>query len=107
MGKKRNEKDYKLKFALFIMNYKRLHKLESDYNKSKNGEKASVEKELDKDTVSVRAIISCPTCGTEKAYKNRFSLKAIEQMVVSLKIFDWLTCSECGELLKLDLEFKL
>jgi len=81
--------------------------LESDYNKSKNGEKASVAEELDKDTVSVRAIISCPTCRTKKSFKNRFSLKAMEQMVVSLKIFDWLTCSECGELLKLDLEFKI
>ena len=81
--------------------------MESDYNKSKNGEKASSEEPLDKNTVSVRAIISCPTCGTEKSFKNRFSLNSIEQMVVSLKIFDWLTCSECGELLKLDLEFKL
>jgi len=81
--------------------------LESDYNKSKNGEEAPGEEKLDKNSVIVRAIISCPTCGTKKSFKNRFSLSAIEQMVVSLKIFDWLTCSECGELLKLDLEFKI
>jgi len=81
--------------------------LESDYNKTKNGEKAPVEEELDKDSVSVRAIITCPTCGTNKSFKNHFSLNAIEQMVVSLKIFDWLTCSKCGELLKLDLEFRI
>ena len=81
--------------------------MESDYNKSKNGEEAPVEEKLDKNLVIVRAIISCPTCGTKKSFKNRFSLSAIEQMVVSLKIFDWLTCSECGELLKLDLEFKI
>jgi len=81
--------------------------LESDYNKSKNGKKVPVEEELDKDSVSVRAIISCPTCGTKNSFKNRFSLSAIEQMVVSLKIFDWLTCSQCGELLKLDLEFRI
>lgn len=81
--------------------------MESDYNKSKNGEKAPDKEQLNKDSVSVRAIISCPICGTRKSYRNRFSLNAIEQMVVSLKIFDWLTCSECGELLKLDLEFRI
>lgn len=81
--------------------------MESDYNKSKNGEEAPGEEKLDKNSVIVRAIISCPKCGTKKSFKNRFSLSAIEQMVVSLKIFDWLTCSECGELLKLDLEFKI
>ena len=81
--------------------------MESDYNKSKNGEEVPVEEELDKNSLSVRAIISCVTCGTKKSFKNRFSMSAIEEMVVSLKIFDWLTCSKCGELLKLDLEFRI
>lgn len=57
--------------------------------------------------IQVRAVITCPSCDYRKKFKNQFLRKDIEMMVVSLKVFDWLTCTKCGELLKLDLEFKV
>ncbi len=81
--------------------------MESDFNKSGNGEEPINEGESTKDLIKVRAKISCPTCGTEKTFKNQFKHRNLELMVVALKVFDWLTCSKCGDLLKLDLEFKI
>ena len=81
--------------------------MEIDYNKTdKDGEGLS-ETESNEDIIQVRAKISCPTCDYQRIFKNQFPRNAVEQMVVSLKIFDWLTCSKCGDLLKLDLEFKI
>ncbi len=57
--------------------------------------------------IQVRAIISCPKCEYKKAFRNQFYRKDIEMMVVSLKIFDWIVCDKCGDLLKLELEFQL
>jgi len=31
----------------------------------------------------------------------------MELLVTCIKIFDWLTCNKCGDLLKLDLEFNV
>ena len=70
---------------------------------SKNSVSASENSEL----IKVRAIISCPNCNYKKKFRNQFLRKEIELMVVSLKVFDWLTCSKCGDLLKLDLEFNV
>ena len=78
--------------------------MEIDYNKTDNG---LSEDKLSKDSIEVRAKISCPTCEYHRVFKNQFLRSSVEQMVVSLKIFDWLTCSKCGDLLKLDLEFKI
>ena len=54
--------------------------------------------------IEVKAHLSCHNCGYNKTFKNKFMRSNIEEMVVSLKIFDWMTC-KCGELLHLDLEF--
>jgi DNA-directed RNA polymerase subunit RPC12/RpoP len=81
--------------------------LESDSNKTGKREGALTKEELDKELITVRAKISCPKCKTEKIFKNQFKHSDLELMVVSLKVFDWLTCSKCGEILKLDLEFNI
>lgn len=57
--------------------------------------------------IKVRAIMKCPSCSFRKAFKNQFPRKDIELMTVALKVFDWLTCVKCGELLNLDLEFEI
>ena len=79
--------------------------METDSNKSET-EKALSKSEIEKDLIKVKAILSCPACSYHKTFKNQFQLKNIENMVVNLKIFDWMTCS-CGELLNLNLEFEI
>jgi len=79
--------------------------LEIDSNKSE-AEKGLNKSELGEDLIKVRAVLSCPSCSYSKAFKNQFQRKNIENMVVNLKIFDWMTCS-CGELLNLNLEFEI
>ena len=68
-------------------------------------EKSSSGSEQATDVIEVRAIISCPHCTYNKKFKNKFRRKDIELMVVALKVFDWMVCNKCGELLQLDLEF--
>lgn len=57
------------------------------------------------DLIKVRAVISCPSCGYMKKFRNQFRRSQIELMVISLKCFDWMCCHLCGELLDLNLEF--
>ncbi|MHA1472451.1 MAG: hypothetical protein ACTSQW_05070 [Promethearchaeota archaeon] len=59
------------------------------------------------DVIKVRAIISCPSGDYKKKFKNVFHRKDLELMVVAFKIFDFMTCSKCGELLNLNLEFEI
>jgi len=59
------------------------------------------------DIINVRAIISCPSGDYKKKFKNRFPRKEIEIMVVAFRIFDWMSCPKCGELLNLNLEFEI
>jgi hypothetical protein len=59
------------------------------------------------DLIRVRAIISCPSGDYKKKFKNQFPRKDLELMVVAFKIFDFMTCSKCGELLNLNLEFEI
>ncbi len=59
------------------------------------------------DVIKVRAIISCPSGDYKKKFKNEFPRKDLELMVVAFKIFDFMTCSKCGELLNLSLEFEI
>ena len=79
--------------------------MEIDSNKSET-EKALSKSKTGEDSIKVRAILSCPSCSYRKAFKNQFQRKDIENLVVNLKIFDWMTCS-CGELLNLNLEFEI
>ena len=57
--------------------------------------------------IKVRAIISCPSGDYEKKFRNQFPRKDLELMVVAFKIFDFMTCTKCGELLSLRLEFEI
>jgi DNA-directed RNA polymerase subunit RPC12/RpoP len=57
------------------------------------------------DLIQVRATISCENCGYKKRFRNQFPRSQIELFVVSAKVFDFMTCTRCGNLLKLDLEF--
>jgi len=59
------------------------------------------------DLIKVRALISCPSGDYSKKFKNKFPRKDLELMVVAFKIFDFMTCSKCGELLNLNLEFEI
>lgn len=69
---------------------------------TKNGNRESINSSVGDELIKVRAIISCPNGDYKKKFKNQFSRKEIEMMIVSFKVFDWLTCTKCGELLKLD-----
>jgi hypothetical protein len=73
----------------------------------KNGSDESINDSSENDLIKVRAIISCPNGDYKKKFRNQFLRKEIEMMIVSFKVFDWLTCTKCGELLKLDLEFSI
>lgn len=79
--------------------------METDSNKTGKREDVLITEDIENDSIKVRAMISCSKCGTEKIFRNKYKHSDLELMVVSLKVFDWLTCSKCGELLKLDLEF--
>lgn len=59
------------------------------------------------DLIKVKAIITCPNGDYKKKFRNQFPRKDIELMVVSLKIFDWMVCHRCGEILDLNLEFNI
>ena len=74
---------------------------------NKNSDNALLASENRDDLIKVRAIISCPTCEYVKKFKNQFPRSELELMVVILKIFDWLCCNKCGELLNLTLEFNI
>ena len=71
------------------------------------GDKSLSDSGQPKDRIRARAIISCPICGYRKSFLNRFRRKDIEMMVVALKVFDWMVCNKCGELLSLNLEFEI
>ncbi len=79
--------------------------MEIDNTKNGNGE--SIDGSVGDELIKVRAIITCPNGDYKKKFRNQFLRKEMEMMVVSFKVFDWLTCNKCGELLKLDLEFNI
>ncbi len=56
------------------------------------------------DLITVRAILTCPSCTYKKKFRNQFKRDQIEEIMVSIRIFDWMTCS-CGDILDLNLEF--
>jgi hypothetical protein len=69
--------------------------------------KKSVDSSGNSELIKVRAVITCPNGDYKKKFRNQFLRKEMEMMIVSFKVFDWLTCNKCGELLKLDLEFNI
>ena len=72
----------------------------------KNSEKA-IGASNDSDLIQVRAIISCTNCGYEKKFRNQFPRKDLELLTVAVKVFEFITCNTCGDLIKLDLEFNI
>ena len=80
--------------------------MQSDNTSESSGE-ASSEIARDRAIIRVRAIMMCPSCAWRKAFKNEFHRKDIEMMVVALKVFDWLTCPRCGDLIGLNLEYDI
>lgn len=78
-----------------------------EIDNTKNGSGESIDGSAGDKLINVRAVITCPNGDYKKKFKNQFLRKEIEMMIVSFKVFDWLTCSKCGELLKLDLEFNI
>ena len=78
-----------------------------EIDNTKNGSRASIDGSEGDELIKVRAVITCPNGDYKKKFRNQFSRKEIEMMIVSFKVFDWLTCTKCGELLKLDLEFNI
>ena len=79
--------------------------MEIDYNNK--GMESSLKTTERADIIKVRAIISCPTCSYEKKFKNQFPRDQLELMTVAIRIFDWMTCNTCGNLLDLSLEFNI
>ena len=79
--------------------------METEYNKESSSQ--SIASESIDNLIKVRAIISCPTCTYKKKFKNQFSRKDLELLVVTLKIFQWIVCDKCGELINLELEFDI
>lgn len=78
-----------------------------EIDNTKNGSRESIYGSEGDELIKVRAIITCPNGDYKKKFRNQFLRKEIEMMIVSFKVFDWLTCNKCGELLKLDLEFNI
>ena len=82
-----------------------LKSLEIEYNNdTANKELGNPKQET---LIKVRAVITCPNGDYRKKFKNQFPRSQLELMSVALRIFDWLTCEKCGELLKLNLEFEI
>jgi DNA-directed RNA polymerase subunit RPC12/RpoP len=77
--------------------------IENTKNSSEKAIGASNESEL----IQVRAIISCPNCGYKKKFKNQFPRKDLELLTVAVKVFEFITCNTCGDLIKLNLEFNI
>jgi len=78
-----------------------------EIDNTKDNSDKSVSGSRHNDLIQVRAIISCPSCNYKKKFRNQFPRKDLELLTVAVKVFDWMTCNNCGDLLKLDLEFKV
>ncbi|MFX0009434.1 MAG: hypothetical protein ACFE9R_03895 [Candidatus Hermodarchaeota archaeon] len=79
--------------------------MEIDSNRKTLGK--TVENLEPADLIKVRAIITCPNGDYSKKFRNQFPRNQLELFVVAAKVFDFMTCPKCGEILKLDLEFNI
>ena len=77
-----------------------------EINNTQNNSRESVESSKHDEMIQVRATISCNSCGYKKKFKNQFLRKDLELLTVAVKVFEYVTCSRCGDLIKLDLDFK-
>jgi len=76
-----------------------------EIDNTENDSRESIEGSVSGELIKVRAIITCPNGDYKKKFRNQFPRKDLELMVVSLKVFAWMCCVRCGELLNLNLEF--
>ncbi len=76
-----------------------------EINNTRNSSRESMESSKHDEPIQVRAILSCPNCGYKKKFKNQFLRKDLELLTVAVKVFEFITCNKCGDLIKLDLEF--
>ena len=76
-----------------------------EINNTQNNSRESVESSKKDEPIQVRATLSCPSCGYKKKFKNQFLRKDLELLTVAVKVFEFITCNTCGDLIKLDLEF--
>ena len=75
---------------------------------SENGQaERKAKDQVDADIIKVRAILQCPSCGYRRVFSHTFKRENIELLTVSLKIFDFVTCNECGSLIDLSLEYEI
>ena len=79
--------------------------LEIEYKNDTSGK--TVESTEPKNIIRVRAIITCPSGDYSKKFRNDFPRSQLELFVVAAKVFDYLTCPHCGQLLDLNLEFNI
>ncbi len=78
-----------------------------EIDNTKNNSDKAIGASSDSDLIQVRAIISCPNCGYKKKFRNQFPRKDLELLTVAVKVFEFITCNTCGDLIKLDLEFNI
>jgi hypothetical protein len=78
-----------------------MEKFQLENNQTSNGQSNANE------IIKVSAIIKCPSCTYKRKFRNQFHRENIEMMVVSLKVFTWMVCEKCGNLLELDLTFDI
>ena len=78
--------------------------MEIDINKNNNDKASSGS---DNNIISVRVIISCPTGDYKKKFRNQFPRDQMDLFLVSARVFDWMTCPLCGELLNCNFEFNI
>ncbi len=79
--------------------------MEIDYNNKSNERSSS---DLDNSNlINVRVIISCPNGDYKKKFKNQFPREQMDLFLVSARVFDWMTCPLCGELLNCNFEFNI
>ena len=79
--------------------------MEIDIN-NKSNEKTLSDSE-NSNLINVRVIISCPTGDYKKKFRNQFPREQMDLFLVSARVFDWMTCPHCGELLNCNFEFNI
>ncbi|KKN15210.1 hypothetical protein LCGC14_0988340 [marine sediment metagenome] len=77
-----------------------------EIDNTKGSIEGTVNSSENSDLIKVRAILSCSSCGYKKKFRKQFRRSQMEEIMVSIRIFDWMTCS-CGDLLDLNLEFNI
>jgi hypothetical protein len=78
-----------------------------EIDNTKNRSDKAVGASGDSDLIHVKAIISCSSCNYKKMFRNQFPRKDLELLTVAVKVFEFITCNKCGDLIKLDLEFNI